>query len=386
MENKNLGFDFCRGMKKALPYLSAVALFLTSSQPCMADLKGNFQQMESSDSILVFVDDMVNRQLIRVDTVGLSEHRFQLDMPDVPVSVQIVPKPKGPNGALRMMSRRPLLHFPGDHILLEGSLDDMKVSGSEIYDGLNQMTEIQECNDKLLATNKLFYKAYEAKDEARTDSLKKVCDAIYNQLNEAKLRAVQSRPDSKVAAYLAMGMSPEAGLKAISLLTETAKQGVLGKMVEQSRVSYEQHIAREKAQKNIAPGKPAPDFKMKTIDGKEVTLSTFKGKYLLIDFWGTWCGWCIKGIPDMKKYYAQYKDKIEFLGVCCRDSEEKWRAGVAKYQLPWVNVCDEKSDLSTRYAVPGYPTKVLVDAEGKIVEVFVGESPALYEKLDKLFK
>ena len=78
---------------------------------------------------------------------------------------------------------------------------------------------------------------------------------------------------------------------------------------------------------------------------------------------------------------------MEIVGVCCGDTEEKWRAGVAEHELPWTNLFNgDGTEITNVYAISGYPTKVLIDPDGKIVDVFVGESPALYEKLDELFK
>ena len=142
----------------------------------------------------------------------------------------------------------------------------------------------------------------------------------------------------------------------------------------------------EENKKNIVEGTMAPDFTLKDINGEELTLSSLRGKYVVLDFWGSWCGWCIKGIPDMKKYYEKYKGKMEILGIDCRDTEEKWKAAVAKYELPWLHVRNEgEPDVSLLYAVQGYPTKIVIDPEGKIAKIVVGESPAFYEYLDELF-
>ena len=58
------------------------------------------------------------------------------------------------------------------------------------------------------------------------------------------------------------------------------------------------------ASQSIAEGQMAPDFTLKDLQGNDLSLSSLRGKYVVLDFWGSWCGWCIKGIPDMKKYYA----------------------------------------------------------------------------------
>ena len=105
----------------------------------------------------------------------------------------------------------------------------------------------------------------------------------------------------------------------------------------------------------------------------------------MLDFWGSWCGWCIKGIPDMKACYAKHKDKLEILGIDCNDPVDRWKNAVAKHQLPWLNVrADEGSDIFTKYAIQGFPTKIILSPEGKVVKAFVGEDPQMYKFIDEL--
>ena len=145
--------------------------------------------------------------------------------------------------------------------------------------------------------------------------------------------------------------------------------------------------AREEARKNMVEGVTAPDFTLKDLQGKDLTLSSLRGKYVVLDFWGSWCGWCIKGIPDMKKYYEKYKDRMEILGVDCNDTEEKWKAAVEKHELPWLHVRNtDEADITVKYGIQGYPTKIVIDPEGKVAKIVVGEDPAFYKYLDELFK
>ena len=133
----------------------------------------------------------------------------------------------------------------------------------------------------------------------------------------------------------------------------------------------------------------APDFTLPDLQGNPLQLSSLRGKYVVLDFWGSWCIWCIRGIPHMKEAYAKYKDKMEILGVDCRDSEEKWKAAVEEHQLPWLQVrCADESlqALAQAYNIEGFPTKAIIDPEGKLVKVIVGEDPAFYTFLDELFK
>ena len=136
----------------------------------------------------------------------------------------------------------------------------------------------------------------------------------------------------------------------------------------------------------MTEGYQVPDFSLTDIDGKEVTLADFSGKYALLDFWGTWCRYCVMGIPQMKEYYQKYSDKIEFVGIDCRETQEAWKAGVKKYGLEWTNLYNGyDQSLIIEYGIQGYPSKIIITPDGKVVEAFLGEDPALYEKLDEMF-
>ena len=133
----------------------------------------------------------------------------------------------------------------------------------------------------------------------------------------------------------------------------------------------------------------APDFELPDLQGNPLKLSSLRGKYVVLDFWGSWCVWCIRGIPAMKEAYTKHKDKMEILGIDCRDTEKKWQAAVEKYELPWLHVrCsdDYLPTLGQLYQIEGFPTKVVIDPEGKIAKVVVGEDPEFYTYLDELFK
>ena len=132
----------------------------------------------------------------------------------------------------------------------------------------------------------------------------------------------------------------------------------------------------------------APDFELPDLQGNPLKLSSLRGKYVVLDFWGSWCIWCIRGIPHMKEAYRKYKDKMEILGIDCQDTEEKWKAAVEEHKLPWLQVrCPEDylQTLGQQYRIQGFPTKVIIDPEGRLVKVVVGEDPAFYTFLDQLF-
>ncbi len=128
----------------------------------------------------------------------------------------------------------------------------------------------------------------------------------------------------------------------------------------------------------------AVDFTLKDINGNDFKLSSLKGKYVIVDFWGSWCINCIKGFPKMKEYYAKYKDKLEIVSVDCNDADPRWKAAVKKHELPWINVYNPRGagDITAKFGIKAFPTKMLLDPEGKVVKTFVGEDDSFYTILD----
>lgn len=132
---------------------------------------------------------------------------------------------------------------------------------------------------------------------------------------------------------------------------------------------------------------PAPNFTLNDINGKPLSLSDLRGKWVVLDFWGSWCPWCIKGFPALKEAYKEYGGKVEILGIDCRDTEEKWKEAVKKYELPWLQVYNPgNNDLIEKYQIQGFPTKFIIDPEGNIANVTIGEDLGFFDILKSLVK
>lgn len=123
--------------------------------------------------------------------------------------------------------------------------------------------------------------------------------------------------------------------------------------------------------KNIQVGDRYTDFTEPNIEGKSVSLSDFNGKVTLLEFWGSWCGPCREGNPELVKIYNEFKnDGFDILGVAADDKKETWIDAVRKDSLTWQNVCDLKGDKNKAaliYGVSYYPTNFLIDKNGLII-------------------
>jgi len=138
---------------------------------------------------------------------------------------------------------------------------------------------------------------------------------------------------------------------------------------------------------NINPGGEAPEIDLKTPEGTQLKLSSLRGKYVLIDFWASWCGPCRKENPNVVRMYKQYHDKgFEILGVSLDNSKEKWMQAIQADGLTWKHVSDLagwSSVAAKAYSVSSIPFTVLLDKNGKIIGKNL-RGPALEEKLKEV--
>lgn len=127
--------------------------------------------------------------------------------------------------------------------------------------------------------------------------------------------------------------------------------------------------AREKW--NLASvGKPSPDFKGVDVNGKEYTLADFRGKYVYIDVWATWCGPCRQEIPYLKKLDEDYKDaQIVFLSLSVDQDKAKWEKMVKEQSMSGVQLhIGQNSSFQQAYNIEGIPHFILLDREGRIID------------------
>ena len=380
-------------MKKKTVLLLAGTALLCACQPSQQSVtvSGTLSGMES-DSLLV-VSHPVTYPLdgsIRQDTLVMEQGKFTFSQKtdSVPLQLSILPMPSG-SRAFNMAQRIDLLLFPGDAVSISGDMDNYRVEGSEFHTAYTQAIagwEPLEAQFDSISSAGLRMQ----QSGAPIDSLRPLMEAaqeLYQQISDARMDYIREHTDNNVALYLLSQTDLETVQEFLPLLDDAVKTGALSPLYNMLNNLMQEVQSRRAAQEQITEGAEAPDFTLKTIDGKNLALSSLRGKYVVIDFWGSWCGWCIKGFPEMKKYYARYKDRLEILGVDCNDPEDEWKAAVEEHALPWLHVRNEGNpDVSILYGIEGYPTKIVVDPEGLIAKVVVGEDPAFYDYLDELFQ
>lgn len=198
-------------------------------------------------------------------------------------------------------------------------------------------------------------------------------------------KLVKAHPDSYASAYVLA----ETGRNLPSLDKLEEWYGMLSKEMKHSEegMKFYHYI---QGVKNSAIGKTVHSFTLPDPQDKPLNFSRFKGKYVMLDFWASWCVPCRKSFPKMRKIYNQYKSKgFEIYSISIDESKPAWLKAVKEESNPWPQSLDTKDIASRGFAVTAVPTAYLISPEGKILVKQVGfdanEEGAIEKKLDTLF-
>jgi thiol-disulfide isomerase/thioredoxin len=274
---------------------------------------------------------------------------------------------------------------PGEHCVINGTMTDYTVTGSKFYKDWGVFREMSKDNAAALHDLRasIPMEPDPDYDMAEYSAREREISAEWNAI---ALDYIRKYPTSDVCAYLAREMtSAEMFLEADELISDKVKKGPLGDLIEARYLLIDSEAKRQSARGTIFEGAEAPDFTLKTSTGETFTLSERRGGYVMLDFWGTWCGWCVEGLPNVREIAHRYADKLTVVSVDCGDSEEAWLNGIKKYEMDWVQVYNSRADaIDSKYAVEGYPGFYLIDPQGVIKMMAFGEPAHFVEKIGEL--
>ena len=190
-----------------------------------------------------------------------------------------------------------------------------------------------------------------------------VSDSLSDKSSEAYLAMIPENRNSKMLAVIIYNHYSGAPVEVLENIVAQFDESI-------HTCSPIQKMKKRIAQVNAsAVGSVAPDFELKDLDGNLVKLSSFKGKYVLIDFWASWCGPCRKEIPNIKQVYSSFADKgLVVIGVSVDQNEQEWRQAVKEEQVEYLQLSDLVGITWNLYNFNGIPFITLISPEGIILE------------------
>lgn len=331
------------------------------------------------DSVNIYLQLVKDGELATIDSVALSDAK-----------VSFVGTLESPQMVyLKLGESRKIVNFFGENSDIQvevnaDSLEGTKITGSKVHDEFLGFKEyMSPIDQRQQDLNVAYREASQNGDQQKMDALRAESENIYNDQLDMIYSFLEQKKSSYMAPFvISRYLVYELDDKALDSLLLQIDSTVHNSM------DYIKLSQRLEVLKKVAVGQPVTDFTLNDPHGNPVSLSSFRGKILLIDFWASWCGPCRRENPNVVKLYNDFNDKgFEILGVSFDEDFNRWVGAIEDDQLTWPHVSDLQgwgSAAGKIYGINSIPATVLVDREGVIVAKNLrGEE--LRKKLEELY-
>lgn len=367
----NLNLLKINHMKSALViaacFVSAAAIAQTAKP---FTLKGNIKNFEAEKVYLTYRSNGATVSDSIVPASGTYSFKGTLVEP---VRAQLTAKPASVNGNPVELSRKNVASIflsPANMVATSiDSFSNITVKGSIAQDEYAKVEkDLKPFNEKSRQLNDQYNEFDKAKDEAGKNRIIAEFNKLSKESKEVYSNYVKANPNSSIALYL---INQYAGYD----INADEVDPLFNSLPASAKAlpSYKDLDDRLAIARKIGIGKAAMDFTQNDTLGNPVSLASFKGKYVLVDFWASWCGPCRKENPNVVTAYNKYQDKgFTVLGVSLDQpgAQARWIKAIHDDKLTWTHVSDLKfwnNDVAKLYGVRAIPFNLLLDKEGKIV-------------------
>ncbi len=272
-------------------------------------------------------------------------------------------------------------------ITIDGNMDnpaEIKVAGTPTQDLFNKYTDgLAPFQEELKKLTEAYYAARDAQDEEKMAQIIESYNAQDSLAGVYSQDFIKTNKESVVSAYIVARSLHAYEYEELAEIAKHFPENL-------NTVSYVK-IIKEYVEKlgRVAVGQPAVDFTQNDAEGNPISLSSFKGQWVLVDFWASWCSPCRAENPNVVATYNQYKDRnFTILGVSFDQNKAAWLKAIEDDNLTWTHVSDLKgwrNAVGEIYAIKSIPQNILLNPEGTIVAKNLrGED--LGKKLEELIK
>jgi len=317
--------------------------------------------VSGADSGWVLLKQRNEGKMKTVDSVQIKEGKFafagKVDLPEV-----FYLKLKNVDGSFPFFIENTAITLK----VYADSIDKSTVTGSVSHEAyLGYQKDEKMYNDKMEALYGDYMKAKEANDTVAAKTAETAYDSVQKAQSVFTKEYILKNGKSTVAAYLAISNAYAYTLEDLKAINKAMDPSIAAS-------PYVKKLAeRETILETVQEGKSAPEFTLNDTTGKPVSLSSFKGKVVLVDFWASWCGPCRAENPNVVAAYKKFGSKgFTVFGVSLDTDKAKWEAAIAKDGLTWTHVSDLvgwDNAAAKQYGVMSIPANFLLDKEGKII-------------------
>lgn len=359
--------------------------FLTQAQDKLS-LKGEIKNLKNNKTVYLIHVDGRNEKLDSAKTIN-GKFEFNIGLKSPALAILLLDHTG--NDLKTQGTPKDIYRFfiePGQATLTaKDSIKTSTIKGLAVADDYATLNNSsKKIENSLIALNKEFTTLSD-KDRSKEEVVKGFQDRYLALLEDRKAVIadfIEKNPNSFVSLYslnadlATEDMNVPQVEKAFNAIAPQLKETPLAQIIAQ----------KLEMGKKTGLGVEAIDFEETTAENIKVKLSTFKGQYVLLDFWASWCGPCRQENPNVVAAYEAYKNKnFTVLGVSIDSKEDKWVEAVKKDGLVWTNLLDRSQNIAMTYGINAIPKNFLIDPEGKIIAKNL-RGPALMDKLKEVLK